>query len=196
MNWWKLSQADDKYKLSDDAISKFRAIAVAQRTGPERTMREIQRFTGGNILNYIVEHGGDILHRITDKADMVHADPELRSGRMDIMWRGSQKVARCVGLLSQPYGFEREMNEGLAEKAKGEGRSLEEVKAELSRLLKKWGSQYAAIPAYNEMQRLARDFCVDIGDQKWDSALEKLQRFQAVAEDNERFYKEVFKYTS
>lgn len=194
MNWWKTSQSKDLYYLPDDIIGKFKAIATAQRTGPERTMLEIQRFTGGNILNYIVEHGGDILHRITDKVEHNDWDPEIRSGRMDIMWCGSQKVARCISILSQPYGFEKEMNEGLTDKARREGRDIGEMKSELAVLLKKWGSQYASMPAYNKMQQLARDFCVDIGDQKWDSALSKIKEFHSIADDKDKFYAEVFKY--
>lgn len=194
MNWWKCSQSEEKYHLPEDIKSKFSTIAVAQRSGPERTMRDIQRFTGGNVINYIVEHGGDILHRITDKVEYDHLDPEIRSGRMDIMWKGSQKVARCISLLAQPYGFEKELNEGLMEKAKSEGRDFAEVKSELSKLLHAWGSQYASIPVYNEVQRLARDFCVDVGEQQWNSALDKMHKLHAIAEDRERFYTEVFKY--
>lgn len=187
MNWYK--SASSNYDLSEESVKKFLDVAKAQRSGPESIMLQIQRFTRGNILNYIVEHGGDILHRITHHAD-VDGSPYIRSGLMDIAGMGSKKIINCIRYLSQPYGFEKEMMEGLSWKAKDEGIPLEDVVKELSILLKKWGNAYASIPVHNRPQRLARDACIAVGDQNWGKAKNLFEELNSIASDPERFFRE------
>lgn len=187
MNWYK--KANSKHELSQESIRKFLDVAKAQRSGPEAIMLQIQRFTRGNILNYIVEHGGDILHRITHHAD-IDGNPYIRSGLMDITGMGSKKLINCIRYLSQPYGFEKEMMEGLSWKAKDENIPLEDVVKELTILLKKWGDAYASIPVYNRPQRLARDACIAVGNKEWEKAKELFEDLNSIASEPERFFEE------
>ena len=52
-------------KLPADVIKAFENLGDLQRGLPEMAMLQIQFANGGGVLNPLVEHLGDIIHRMT-----------------------------------------------------------------------------------------------------------------------------------
>ena len=92
---------EDRKLLPDNVIIAFEGIADAQRSGPEQVMLRIQFHNVGGVLNPIVEHVGDISHRMTEHAK--YGD-YLQGIVLD-------KCVKSLRILESRYGFVREMEE-------------------------------------------------------------------------------------
>ena len=81
----------------------FDKTAAAQRGAPERAMINIQMMLGGGVYSYVVEHVGDITHRMSEKFDF------LKGSHANVQ----DKVEKTLRTLEHGYGFEREMEENI-----------------------------------------------------------------------------------
>ena len=92
--------AEIKEQLPPQVAAAFMAVADQQRGAPEHAMLRVQRTMGGGVLSVMVEHIGDLTHRMTEHAD---AGMWLE----DII---QEKVKRGIRYLTSGYGFEKEMH--------------------------------------------------------------------------------------
>lgn len=146
----------------------FKQIADAQRGAPESAMLRIQKIMGGGVLNPVVEHAGDLVHRMTEYVQETNAGYEFVK----------EKVDRVLRYLQHPYGFEKEFNENIAANARSREEPPEKLKAEVAAALRTFSDEHAKLPALNEAHRVANQINIDIGKQNWrgaEAGLEKLK---------------------
>lgn len=148
----------------------FRRLADLQRGEPEAVMLEVQRANGGGVLNPVVEHGGDLLHRMNEVGPRNDFGYENVANKIDVVLRA----------LNDKYGFEKEFAENLASNAKYDDVPLVEYTAKVNAALSKYADAHAALPTFNRVQRLAQDAAVAVGRQQWDVARAKFGEIQGI----------------
>lgn len=141
-------------------------LGEAQRGAPEEAMLQVQFTMGGGVLNPVVEHVGDLTHRMTHM--LPHGESLYEIVR--------DKVERQLKRLEHPYGFERELDENIRSNARYYGISEEEYRARLTAALQRYADAHRQLPVFNTVQRLARDAAVAIGEQRWDDARRLLRQ--------------------
>ena len=146
---------------------KLQQVGSAQRGAPERAMLKVQRANGGGVLNPVVEHLGDLTHRMT-LGDRQYAGYEYVK----------EKVEKGLRALQSSYGFNKERLENLKSNASYNKVSLEEQTAKVDAALKQYAAEHKKIPVYNEAQRVARQVAIDIGNKEWASAISNLKTLQ------------------
>jgi len=165
-----------------DREAAFSQTAKTQRALPEGQMTRIQGKMGGGVMNYAIEHGGDLLHRMTDR------------GGSTALGDTAPKVKGLLRSLESEYGFKREFDENLLsnysfskktaeEKGQTFTQSFEEYQKEISDDLDKYADFHAELPVFNELQRAARDAAVSIGRQDFSEAIKNLRILDDAIED-------------
>ncbi len=133
------------------------AMADQQRGDPEHAMLRVQHAYKGGVLSPVVEHVGDLQHRMAEHADAA-------------MWLEDivrEKVERGLRYLTHGYGFEREMQENI--------RANKVDVEKLDKLLLDYARQHKKLPVYNAAHYYAREACMAIGKQQWTIAIDNLQ---------------------
>lgn len=143
---------------------KLHIVGTAQRGAPEAAMLKVQHAMGGGVLNPVVEHIGDLTHRMC-LGERQYAGYEYVK----------EKVDRGIKYLTSKYGFAREFNENIAGNARYNEVPEEQVRNAVVSTLKKYAEAHSKIPVYNEAQKVARQAAIDIGNMDWDSALYNLR---------------------
>lgn len=146
--------------LPPEVKKAFAAIADQQRGAPERVMLKIQHIAGGGVLSVMVEHIGDLTHRMTEHADRGFWLEDIIQ----------EKVRRGLYYLGHPYGFEKEMEENF--------RANKTNTEKLDDLLLQYAHEHEKIPVYNAAQYHGREAAVALGYRNWDKSLEHLQVLQ------------------
>jgi hypothetical protein len=152
--------AEIKEQLPPQVAAAFMAVADQQRGAPEHVMLKVQRVMGGGVLSVMVEHIGDLTHRMTEHAD---AGFWLE----DII---QEKVRRGITYLTSPYGFEKEMHENM----KANNTDVEKLDA----LLLQYANEHENLPVYNAAQYHGREAAIALGYKDWDKSLRHLQTLQ------------------
>ena len=105
MRDWIALCEDQEEVLPPDVVKAFEELGDQQRGEPERAMLRVQFAMGGGVLNPVVEHVGDITHRMSH---MVKYGTVL----------GREKIIKTYDWLATRYGFEREFEENLRNNAR------------------------------------------------------------------------------
>ena len=146
--------------LPPKVVEAFLAIADLQRGPPEHAMLRVQFTMGGGVLSPVVEHIGDLTHRMTEHADAGYWLEDIIQ----------EKVKRGLSYLTHGYGFEREMHENMkANKTDAE---------KLDRQLIEYAKEHEKIPVYNVAQYHGREAAVALGYKDWDKSITHLQALQ------------------
>jgi hypothetical protein len=149
-----------------------------QRGKPEAAMLIVQdalkrepysSARGNGPLNYLVEHVGDLTHRMAEKY------ATLPGSEMGIEYV-EPKLRSAVRILSNRIDFQL-LNE------------FPEM-PELAR----YAQEHKKLPVYNEAQRLARDAAVAIGERNFGIARDNLQKLKDMV-DNGEYAEEASKFT-
>jgi hypothetical protein len=151
--------------------SAFEALGFAQRGAPEKAMIACQHYLGGGELNYVIEHVGDLTHRMTQMSLGADVNQE----------QVSDKVGKTLRALKSPYGFQREVDGSIKSTAEYNGVDESDYRDGLKPLLDKYAEEHAKLPVYNEAQELARDAAVALGRQQWRTATAKLEALDKIA---------------
>lgn len=157
--------------LPPDVVEAFQALGAAQRGEPEMAMLRVQNIAGGGVINPVVEHLGDITHRMSHLA-----------GRMNTVM-GYEKVEKCLRWLSSGYGFERDFRENLSQNAQMRSVSPEQLAQKVKRALHAYAEAHAKLPVYNRAQWLARQAAIFVGLEEFDNARRCLQALADMGED-------------
>ena len=147
-----------------------RTIAQAQRGEPEAAMRQVQHTVGGGVLNPVVEHVGDLTHRMTERVTYHNMGYEAVK----------DKVHKALRVLEEPYGFEREMGENVRSNARSMGRNEAALQAKINKALEQYSEAHKKIPVVNEMQRLARGAAIAVGNNDFATAKRNLHALKDV----------------
>ena len=178
--------------MTDEAIEAFTKLGSAQRGAPEMQMLRVQSEAGGGVLNPIVEHVGDLTHR------MSHMAPYDNMGGEFVR----DKTAKTLRGLEHPYGFEKEMGENIESNSRytlnrelEQGRSPDkdwltanspEARTErIAQELTRYADEHSKLPAWNRPQFLAREAAVAVGKQDWTRAKKMLNALDTLANSPE-----------
>lgn len=172
---------DEQTALPENVILAFEELGKLQRFRPEYAMLDVQRAMGSGILSSVVEHCGDILHRMTH---------HVRYGSV----YGLEKIQKVYKWLSNEYGFEREFRENILANAKYQHKEPDQLYENISKALKKYAEEFEKLPVYNEVQALAKQACIAIGLQNFDKAREALKKLNILCPTQEEYEKQALKY--
>jgi len=146
--------------LPPEVAKAFVAIADEQRGPPEHAMLRVQRTMGGGVLSVVVEHVGDLAHRMTEHADRGYWLEDIIQ----------EKVKRGLSYLTHGYGFEKEMQENI--------RANKTDVEKLDRQLLEYAKEHEKLPVYNAAQYHGREAAVALGYKDWDASITHLQILQ------------------
>lgn len=166
----------------------FARTANAQRGEPEIIMVQLQHKLGGGVYSFVIEHVGDLTHRMTEHFDF------LKGQRGNI----EDKVRKTLRILEQGYGFEREHRENMennfrVRKERNPESTFEEFKSTILEFANRYADAHRKIPVFNEAQRRARQAAIDLGEYDFDSARRNLNWLADLVKDKDRYYQEVSK---
>jgi len=172
MNWYKkyLHTAQDHTQMVPEDREQFYStnIADVQRGVPEQAMLVVQSLMGGGVLNPVVEHTGDLIHRMSERNTW-------ESGGIEAV---SEKVDKVLYALTYDYGFEKEMEENIRSNAKYQEVDEDKLRMGIYQALENYAKAHEQIPVYNTAQELARGAAIDVGRRNWDGAINKLKTLQ------------------
>jgi len=175
-----------------DTAKLFDQTATAQRGLPERKMVELQFLLGGGVLSFVVEHVGDLTHRMTEKFDF------MRGGHEYV----SDKAAKTLRVLEHGYGFRREMMENFqsnfrfrTEKGTQEFDSLEEFITAGKKLSREYAFEHRKIPVFNDPQKRARAAAIALGEWRFRDAIANLRWLLKLTEDENAYREAVSQVT-
>lgn len=143
----------------------FEDIARAQRGEPETAMLEAQKVMGGGVLQPALEHAGDLIHRMTEGVTR-------KSGGYEAV---REKVTKLLRTLTHPYGFEKELNENIIANAKARGVDASKLRSDLDAALSRYVEAHRQLLPQNEVQKLANEVAISVGEKKWPRAVAALK---------------------
>ena len=91
-----------------------------------------------------------------------------------------EKISTTLTLLDDIQRFESQVAEQIENNAEYSNIPLETQQANLDAALATYAEAHRALPAYNEMQRVARDAAVAIGEKNFGEAKRLLQQLQTI----------------
>jgi len=172
-----LHEGINKVDLPREVVEAFKDLADQQRGEPEKAMLQIQFIMGGGVLSPVVEHTGDLIHRMTEKIEFMQGG----YGYVE------EKVNKVLNLLESPYGFEEELNENILNNAEYKEIEPEELKRDIDKALREYWIQHRNLPVYNNVQRLANMAAIAVGDKQWGQAITFLKSLQRKLRDREEY---------
>lgn len=181
MRDWIALCEDQEEVLPPDVVKAFEELGDQQRGEPERAMLRVQFAMGGGVLNPVVEHVGDITHRMSH---MVKYGTVL----------GREKIIKTYDWLATRYGFEREFEENLRNNARYREVPETELRSKVTQTLRAYAEAHAKLPVYNRAQWLAREAAISVGMQQWDNARQALAELKRLAPDEDTWTKHALEY--
>lgn len=155
-------------ELPDVVENAFKDLANEQRGLPEQAMREIQTYLGGGVYGFVVEHVGDLIHRMNEM-------PTYNDFGAEYVY---DKVDKSLRTLMQKYGFEKEMYENFKSNSEYNKIPYEEYVSTIKKLGKKYANEHRQLPIYNEVQWLANQAAISLGEFRFDRATAMLMAIQ------------------
>jgi len=159
-------------KVEPEVYDAFVELADIQRGAPEVAMTKAQFDLGGGVLGYTLEHTGDLTHRMAEYGGRF-GDEYVKP-----------KIDRIFNLLTNDYGFEKEVKENLLSNIKYQFQtekpniSLKEYEKQyrekVSKSLQKYADEHKKVPVYNDMQLAGREAAIAMGEGRYDDALENI----------------------
>ena len=176
---------DNNHNLPEHVYRAFKELGNMQRGEPEIIMTEVQGANGGGVLNYVVEHVGDLTNRMSGHLHLYDLGYDM------VM----TKVDRTYHTLSSRYGFDKEYEENLVSNAKYFGISYEEHKNNVETLLSQYGNAHSKLPVYNRAQKIAKMAAVSLGHKNWNKSRDLLRQLNGMFSDVEAYKQAVTEYT-
>jgi len=166
----------------------FHQTADAQRGPPEATMLKLQNLLGGGVFSFVIEHVGDITHRMAQKFDWA-------KGQHGIV---QDKVEKTLRTLESGYGFDKEMQENFESNFRfntEQGRmpydTFEEFEGAARGLSALYAREHSKIPVFNAPQWHARQAAIELGNWHFSKAITHLKWLLELTQDEERYDREV-----
>ena len=178
----KKSEIQTPEIVHPDIAKTFEALSTQQRELPETAMLDVQKKTGGGVMNRAVEHTGNLIHQMTATAAQGVVSQHL-----------PHSLQIALNTLSHPYGFEKEHHENLRNHARATDQPVDTVRDAVRRALLDYAKEHQKLPAYNLPHWLAREASVAVGEQRFEDAVQHLKELKAVVESKD-FPKKVFEH--
>jgi len=181
-------------EIPDWVAERFGELGEQQRGVPERVMVRAQHVIGGGVMNVIIEHAGDLIHRAT------HMLPRHNNA---LRYLAVEKINKVKHFLFHSYGFEREFEENMRANAIYHSEkdrindidsSLEKHRAEVLSVLRRYAHAHSELPAYNQYHFDCREMCVAIGRLQLPVARMYCTSLDGIISDAKRFERVVREY--
>lgn len=150
--------------LPESVIQAYGKLGDDQRGEPEQAMVNAQDVMIGNPLSPVIEHVGDLTHRMSPKHNIAFAFEETRG-----------KAENQLRTLRSKYGFARDVQESLERTANYRGIPLEELTSNVDAALERYAAAHERLEVHTEAQRLARDAAVALGRKDFEGAAQCLE---------------------
>lgn len=171
--------SDFMRSLNEATKEDFWRLADLQRDAPEHAMLAVQMAMSGGVLNPIVEHIGDLIHRMTEKPSFYQAGFEFVK----------QKVEKCLRILTNGYGFEREFEENIQNNSRYMKTTPDELRKKVYAALEVYAQEHEKLPTYNRAQQAAKLAAVAVGRRKWQTAVGALKILELHLNSREEWMK-------
>ena len=181
---------------SEEAKNKFGELANLQRSEPEIKMVQIQRYAGGGVITNMIEHIGDLSHRISQR---VYIDTgAIEQSLNDII----PKINNALRRLNSSYPILKEFDENINNNfdydksysdSKIKEKTPEEFKERVIKDLKEYARLHSELPVYNDVQKYARDAAVCLGNLDIEGLRSNLESLNNIIKQ-EIFVQEASKY--
>lgn len=169
----------DLKPLPDFVAKAFAELGEQQRGRPESAMLRLQRYIGGGVLSLVCEHDGDLIHRMTHMAPQGYFLGDYVK----------EKVDKTLRVLTNPYGFEREMFENFVHNADYYGKPRQEFQHHALELLWDYGLEFKKLTSYNELQWTAIQVPIALSERRWNDAIKHLKYIDSfLQQDNRTIY--------
>lgn len=165
----RLETANKLDSIPKEVIEVYKNLGISQRGDPENKMVKAQMILGGGVLSAVIEHTGDILHRI------YHLTPNSygKEGALE-------KTSKVINYLDHDYGFEKEMKENLVKNK--EYKNDPNYYNNCLKAIYEWGKSFERYyPVYNEIQYLSITPCINIANGDYKLASKQLKQLREYA---------------
>jgi hypothetical protein len=177
----------DKAELPEDVTKAFVELAELQRGVPERTMVRAQHAVGGGLINILIEHVGDIVHRMNH---------HLQYGEID--YSAVDKIRKTYRWITEIHN-NRSAKDYSKEQFKGNAHAmeipLEDYMDKITGALIVYAKAHDALPCYNKIQYYAKQAAIQLGYLNWDEARDCLYILNQLIKDEATWKKAVLAYT-
>lgn len=180
---------NEKIQLPDNVAQVFSDLGDEQRGLPERTMLKAQHLLGGGVYSYVLEHVGDIIHRMTHHAKYGSFYPGL----------AREKTKKTLSVLTNGYGFMREHEENMQanisyRKEKDPNFDEQAHREAIEAILAQYSAEHAKLVPYNRLHRAAIRASVLLGQGKITQCVRMLQMIETLAMNDEEFSEAAAEY--
>ncbi len=152
------------------------------RGRPEAAMLEVQKAAGSGTLSFIVEHGGDLTHRMSEKPDFLQGSPKTVRDK-------AEKVADRLD-----PGFGTEMMRNLRSNADFSGVDENEYISRVFDELEQYSREHFNLTVYNELQYKAKMAAVLLGNKSWGAAGRHFAEIARLARDEDEYTERALEY--
>ena len=169
-----------RFCVSSSTVEDFHALADQQRDRPEHAMLQVQLAYGGGPLNPVVEHTGDLIHRMTEKNTFATAGYEYVKPKVEklLSWMHREmydwqhpgqlfddEVRRSIG-RNRDYYAETDPGKAMA------------YLTDVDDSLEKYATEHRKLKPLNEAQRHANQAAIAVGERRWGDAISHLRELE------------------
>jgi hypothetical protein len=172
-----------KLGIDDRAIEAFGQTGDQQRGEPEILMTRAQRALGGGMLNYAIEHVGDLSNR----ASPMH----------NFEWAREAAVGKAKNVLDDlryPANYIQGINSTLQSNADYHKVKRVEYIENARAALQAYADAHKKLPVFNKVQRLGRDAAIALGELRIHQAKELLEDFVEIAGSKDKYIESLRDY--
>lgn len=179
--------------IPEEVVKAFVDLGEQQRGYPEQRMLDIQMSkTATGVYTFMVEHVGDISHRMTHMLKWSRGVPTPDNLGHEYVY---DKADKCYKVLTSPYGFKKEMMENVKSNAEYTGVPIEEALKKLKALSIAYANAHRKLPAYNQAQRVAIDAAIYLGMWKFNDSAKCLKYLINLCKDKSKYVAETANYS-
>lgn len=173
---------------SQDICDKFIELSIGQRGKPEKQMMVLQSLIGGGTFSYLLEHIGDLTHRISEKNVTQYSPsialstmvPKINNGIRSLSYNTNNYTIyeEVRDNWVSNYNFFKENNDDFAKKYS----TYEYFHNEIILELEKYVQYHSELTVYNRPQWLSREAAINIGKLNFNEAKENLLELAELVE--------------
>jgi hypothetical protein len=154
--------------INEHTKEEFWNLADEQRGSPEHAMLKVQHIMQGGVLNPVIEHVGDLIHRMAERPTFGYAGYGYVK----------EKVEKVLRWMTNGYGFKREVDENIVNNAKYLNIPLDEYKRRLFAAMDNYANEHEKLRPLNRAQKLAQIAAVSVGRRQYNKAIAALRMLE------------------
>ena len=175
----------ENYGVPQEIINDFNEVAQHQRGEPEHAMLDVQMAQISQLYGYLLEHVGDLTHRMSENIHYIKGGYEnvkekvdralkyLKQGESDFLGMSMMDFkTNVLHQIKSNVKFHKEEGE--------DWYSYEEALEKLHKLGQRYAQAHANIPTFNEAQEKAKNAAIALGNFRFDEAIKNLEYLKSI----------------